>query len=218
MGDRSLATPPDPHAAAGAVLASIHWVYAVWYAATHAPGHPSQPRSTGSPARGTTPPSGRGSRPAHSWRHCGSTARCRSFFTQPDRGVVAPGGRPATVAFPTPPSNHPCPAPPPPQPAAGRQACPRAPPPPPARGSGRQRISCMASQYGESSGKPWTAPQAACEPQDRPSNQIKSNPMCRRPLRSLSSLAKARATGGDPPSRCPCSPCCRCWCRWWCWC
>ena len=33
----------------------------------------------------------------------------------------------------------------------------------------------MANRYAESSGKPSCPPKAACEPQDRPSNQIKSN-------------------------------------------
>ena len=42
-GDRSLATPPDQHAATGAVLASIPKVYAVWYAGLPAPGSPPQP-------------------------------------------------------------------------------------------------------------------------------------------------------------------------------
>ena len=36
--------------------------------------------------------------------------------------------------------------------------------------------ACMAGRYAESSGQPSSAPRAACEPQDRPSNQIKSNP------------------------------------------
>ena len=34
---------------------------------------------------------------------------------------------------------------------------------------------CMAGRCAELSGQPSSAPQAACEPQDRPSNQIKSN-------------------------------------------
>ena len=42
-GDGSRAAPPDPHAAAGAVLASILRVYAVWYAVTPAPGSPQPP-------------------------------------------------------------------------------------------------------------------------------------------------------------------------------
>ena len=42
-GDRSLATPPDLHAATGAVLASIPRVYAVWYAVLPAPGSPPLP-------------------------------------------------------------------------------------------------------------------------------------------------------------------------------
>ena len=46
---------------------------------------------------------------------------------------------------------------------------------PPARGRGRERTACMAGRYAELSGQPSSDPQAACEPQDRPSNQIKSN-------------------------------------------
>ena len=42
-GDRSLAMPPDLCAATGAALASIPWVYAVWYAVLPAPGSPQQP-------------------------------------------------------------------------------------------------------------------------------------------------------------------------------
>ena len=42
-GDRSLAAPPDPHAAAGAVLASIPRVHAVWYAVMPATGSPQPP-------------------------------------------------------------------------------------------------------------------------------------------------------------------------------
>ena len=43
LGDRSLAAPPDLHAATGAVLASIPRVYPVWYAVLPAPGSPPQP-------------------------------------------------------------------------------------------------------------------------------------------------------------------------------
>ena len=50
-----------------------------------------------------------------------------------------------------------------------------APPPPLARGCGWVCTACMAGRYAELSGQPLSAPQAACEPQDRPSNQIKSN-------------------------------------------
>ena len=39
-GDRSLAAPPDLHAATGAVLASIPRVYVVWYAVLPALGSP----------------------------------------------------------------------------------------------------------------------------------------------------------------------------------
>ena len=42
-GNRPLATPPDQYAAAGAVLASIPKVYAVWYAVLPAPGTPPLP-------------------------------------------------------------------------------------------------------------------------------------------------------------------------------
>ena len=79
------------------------------------------------------------------------------------------------MALPPPPSHPPCPAPPPPPPNPRHGDGP--PPPPPARGSGRERITYMTGRYAESSGKPSHAPQAACEPQDRPSNQIKSNPI-----------------------------------------
>ena len=48
--------------------------------------------------------------------------------------------------------------------------------PPPARGSSWVRTACMAGRYASSSGQPSSAPRAACEPQHRPSNQIKSNP------------------------------------------
>ena len=37
------------------------------------------------------------------------------------------------------------------------------------------RVARIAGRYAESSGQPSCAPQAACEPQDRPSNQIKLN-------------------------------------------
>ena len=42
-GDRPLAAPPDLYAVAGAVLASIPRVYAVWYAVLPAPGPPLLP-------------------------------------------------------------------------------------------------------------------------------------------------------------------------------
>ena len=42
-GDKSLAVPPDLHAASGAVLASIPRVYAVWYAVLPAPGSHQPP-------------------------------------------------------------------------------------------------------------------------------------------------------------------------------
>ena len=48
-------------------------------------------------------------------------------------------------------------------------------PAPPARRRGWVCTVCMAGRYVESSGQPSSAPQAACEPQDQPSNQIKSN-------------------------------------------
>ena len=51
-GDRSLAAPPDPHAAAGAVLASIPRVYAVWYAVMPAPGSPQPPSQRQYPRAG----------------------------------------------------------------------------------------------------------------------------------------------------------------------
>ena len=52
-GDKSLAAPKDPFVAAGAVLASIPRVYAVWYAVTPAPGSPQPP-----PRGGRRPRSG----------------------------------------------------------------------------------------------------------------------------------------------------------------
>ena len=70
----------------------------------------------------------------------------------------------ASVARPPPP--HPLPA----QPVSRRQAC-----PPSANGSGWVCTACMAGRYAQSSGQPSSPPRAACEPQDRPSNQIKSN-------------------------------------------
>ena len=65
------------------------------------------------------------------------------------------------------------PSPSSPTPRPGDSAAP--PPPPPARGCGSVCTACMAGRYAESSGHPSSAPQAAREPQDRPSNQIKSN-------------------------------------------
>ena len=157
-GDRSLAAPLYQHAAAGAVLASNSRVYAVWYAVMPAPSRPSYPRSTSTPAQGTTPPRGRGSRPAHSWGRGGSAARCRSLFTRPDPSVLAPGGRPLRLPWPSP-----LPAPP---------IAPLAPPGP------RERPGAH-SMYGRPMcrviGTAIERPGAACEPQDRPSNQIKSN-------------------------------------------
>ena len=63
------------------------------------------------------------------------------------------------------------PSPPPPHPARGTATG----LPPPARGRGRVCTTCMGGQYAELSGQPSSPPKAACEPQDRPSNQIKSN-------------------------------------------
>ena len=120
-GDRSLAAPPDPHAAAGAVVASIPRVYAVWYAVMPVPGS-RRPHSTSTPARGTTPPHRRDSRPAHSWGRGGSAAGCKMLFTRRDPGVLAPGGRPLRLPWPSPLPPLPPPAPPPPpaQPTARR--------------------------------------------------------------------------------------------------
>ena len=42
-GDKSLGAPPDPLAAAGAVLAYVMRVYAVWYAVMPALGSPQPP-------------------------------------------------------------------------------------------------------------------------------------------------------------------------------
>ena len=42
-GHRSLAAPPDLHAANGAVLASMPRLYATWYAVFPAPGSPQPP-------------------------------------------------------------------------------------------------------------------------------------------------------------------------------
>ena len=71
------------------------------------------------------------------------------------------------------PPGPPPPSPPPPSPPNPRHG--GGPAPPPARGGGWGRAACMAGRYAESSGQPSSAPRAACEPQDRPSNQIKSN-------------------------------------------
>ena len=100
-GDRSLAAPQDALAAAGAVLASIPRVYAVWYAVTPAPGSPHAPRCTGTPAQGTTPTLGCGSWSAHSCRRGGSAAGCTPCSTRPDLGVQAPGGRPLRPPWPS---------------------------------------------------------------------------------------------------------------------
>ena len=42
-GDRPLAPPRDPRAAAAAVLACIPWVFAVWYSVLPAPGAQQPP-------------------------------------------------------------------------------------------------------------------------------------------------------------------------------
>ena len=57
--------------------------------------------------------------------------------------------------------------------------------PPPARGCGWVCTACMAGRYAELSGQPLSAPQAACEPQDRiSSNPLPSPPLPSRPLTS----------------------------------
>ena len=96
-------------------------------------GCPSRPRSTSTPTRGTTPTRGRGSRPAHSWGRGGSAAGCRSLFTRPDPGVLAPGGRPLRLPWPSPlpPLPPPCPAPPPPPPRPTHGTATGLPPPSP---------------------------------------------------------------------------------------
>ena len=174
-GHRPLATLPDQYAVASVVLASIPRVYAVWYAVLPAPGAPPQPPQHQYPPRRTTPLRKCGSQPASSCGRGGNAAGCRSSFTRPDPGVRAP----ASVPLPPPP----CPPPPPP----GRMRVSPSPPPPhpardtatglPPRGPRTWTVctACMASRYAESLGQPLSAPQAACEPQDRPSNQIKSN-------------------------------------------
>ena len=108
-----------------------------------------------------------------------------------------------------------CGPPAPPPPCLGGGASPPPPPtecarrpPPPAPGTARGLpplpprrtdadgvcIACMAGRYAESSGQPSSAPQAACEPQDWPSNQIKSTP-------ALPPPNSPRAWCGNPPSR-----------------
>ena len=82
----------------------------------------------------------------------------------------------------------PAPPHPPPRPTRGTAASLPPPPPPPARGGGWGRAACMAGRYAESSGQPSSAPRAACEPQDRPSNQIKSNHPPSHPLLPSPSL------------------------------
>ena len=113
----------------------------------------------------------------------------------PGRRVYAPpaaprqrgGGRPKVRGDPPPQPPGPPPSPPPPPlgrallsllPPPTSPPNPRhggEPPPPRARGGGRVHTACMAGRYAESSGQPSSAPLAACEPRDRPSNQIKSN-------------------------------------------
>ena len=173
-GNRTLATPPDLHAATGAVLASIPRVYAVWYAVVPAPGSP--PRGTGAaPAAPIPPRRGR--------RHNASMARgpraCVGVAAAPQgagsfsRAVTLVCGHRAAVrrGYRDPPSPPPPHLPhPPTHPTARRQAY-----PPPACGRGRECTTCMSRRYAELSGQPSSAPQVACEPEDRPSNQIKSN-------------------------------------------
>ena len=113
----------------------------------------------------------------------------------PRRRVSAPPPRPPPSRPPTLPPH------PPPRPTRGTAVS--LPPPPPARGGGWGRAACMAGRYAESSGQPSSAPRAACEPQDRPSNQIKSNPYPPPlpPPPYLPPLPSARFTRrrGEPP-------------------
>ena len=77
---------------------------------------------------------------------------------------------------PTPPRVGPSPPPLPlPLPTRGTAVWPPPPPPPPARIGGRGVHHTHGWPICRVVGKPSCAPQAACEPQDRPSNQIKSN-------------------------------------------
>ena len=81
--------------------------------------------------------------------------------------------------------------------------------PPPARGCGWVCTACMAGRYAELSGQPSCAPQAACEPQDWPSNQIKS-PYCA-PSPSLPRVVPPppslpRVVPPPPPSPALCPP------------
>ena len=98
-----------------------------------------------------------GSPAPHSQQPC--MGPCRGLRANPPPPLPAPPPQDVRVFLPPPPSS--------PNPRQGDWSA----PPPPARGWGWVCTACMAA---ESSGQPSSAPQAACEPQDRPSNQIKS--------------------------------------------
>ena len=92
----------------------------------------------------------------------------------------------------------------PPPPDPGHGAAGSAPPLPPVDADG-VCIACMARRYAESSEKPSCAPQAACEPQDQPSNQTKSKP--RPPPPSSTTTTPLSSNLTPPPPRSPgCHP------------
>ena len=127
-GDRPLAPPRDPHAAAVAVLASISRVFAVWYAVMPAPRAPEPaPQHQYSRAGGDTH--------ARAWlavRELVAAAPwgCRSCSTRPGPGVRSLGSPTVEAAVALPP---PLPPPPPPNPACSGAQRTRTPTLPPGR-------------------------------------------------------------------------------------
>ena len=109
-GNRRLAMPGNQYAAAGAVLASISRVYAVWYAVSPTLGAPLLPPQHRYPRAGEYAT-------ARAWLAARELVwasrqrrRVRVVFHTPDPGVWAPGGHPPE---PLRPSLPPCPPPPP---------------------------------------------------------------------------------------------------------
>ena len=97
-----------------------------------------------------------------------------SFRRSPDAPPSPP--LPPYPGAPPPPPAKCAHRPPPSPPQASQGAAIGVPPPPPARGHGRG-VHCMhGPPICRVVGTAIERPQAACEPQDRPSNQIKSNP------------------------------------------
>ena len=148
-----------------------------WAALPVRPPKPSPPPPSylSAPALAPPPPG-----PASGGTRRAGTPTKAAGLCAPPRPSGDGARRPPPPLPPAPP--HPPPPPPsPPNPRHGGE-----PAPPPARGGGWGRAACIAGRYAESSGQPSSAPRAACEPQDRPSNQIKSN-----------------QTRTDPPPYCP---------------